>query len=151
MPSRPVIKLFLVLISINNISSNVRQYRFQNAGNIFACGIWLGFAIRNITNYGWNPESKFHWQGIPIPIPGIRSPHSKTVLDYHIWGDCLLDRFHYNVCRKLRLTAFFSFSFKAWNLKAGISEDFLFWVRRGCPKRIKRKPWKTKDSRSLKI
>ena len=49
---------------------------------IFACGIWnpaIGFwnsalGIQNPAN-DWNPESKFHWQG-------IWNPESKAVLDY---------------------------------------------------------------------
>jgi len=108
---------------------------------------------------GWVLQS-----GIPLTTVGIRNPSStdkESRIQYlesgvhipRLWwttmygaSPCLPDRLHDEVGRKLRLTAFFSFSFKAWNLKAGISEDFLFWVRRGCPKRIKRKPWETKKT-----
>ena len=57
-----------------NADSGIRE--------IFACGIWnpaIGFwnsalGIQNPAN-DWNPESKFHWQG-------IWNPESKAVLDY---------------------------------------------------------------------
>ena len=47
------------------VESKIMAFRFRNSA--------LG--TRNSANH-WNPESKFRWQGIRNPIPGIRNPES---------------------------------------------------------------------------
>ena len=47
----------------------------------------LGFGIRTTAQgirnptKDWNPESEFHRQILPTPLPGIQNPESKTGLD----------------------------------------------------------------------
>ena len=71
------------------------------------------FFARGIQNLGlWNPEyisrnpeSKFHWQRIRNPVPGIRNPWRGVQnprlywMPLHAWGDCNL-----NWKRKTRVT-----------------------------------------------
>ena len=53
---------------------------------------FLSFGIQNSTQgirnpaNDWNPESKFHWQGIRNPETTAWSPVSTTSLDYLTWG-----------------------------------------------------------------
>ena len=77
----------------------------RNAGNFSCrirnrglCHLEHGFRSPDPTN-NWNPESKFHWQRIRNPVPGVRNPrcgiqNPKTVLYSLSWGEiglCICD------------------------------------------------------------
>ena len=76
-----------VLLKTHEISPFVRESGFRNRENLCFwnpesnkfCRWILDFGIRNTAlgiqnpTSDWNPKSKFHWQRILNPVPGIRN------------------------------------------------------------------------------
>ena len=57
------------------VESGIRGFGIQNSGK----GIW------NSTK-DWKFESRFQWESIRNPVPGIWNPQGGSVLDYLTWN-----------------------------------------------------------------
>lgn len=78
MKARPMwCKVFLIpeCGKFLHVESEIPGFRIQNSGK----------GIRNSAN-DWKLESRFQWESIRNPVPGIWNPQGGSVLDYLTWN-----------------------------------------------------------------